>query len=836
LLKSKDEAREKIIELRAYLKTQFGYEIKVVHGDNASELNPLMAWLRDQGIHWEPAPTYTPQLNGVAEIKNRHLMEPVVAILIECQLPKYLWGLLTLAVNYINNRMPHSKIGMTPYEALHGYLPKIDHWRALGCQCWAWVPKQLRGKLDSHTVECRMVGYTSDGLYRLYCLENKRVITSRNVIFKEVPTEALPPASIQGSESLTDMSPDVTQNQWQEIQRRHVPGNMISPTNTVRPSTVRPSLPTDSTIHNDALEGVYQEDWFKEYKATGVLPPLDVIGSSTPISHAEPTIQQDVGNQPPMESSSSEPPSKPPSETPALRRTTREGKPSQRYLESLQGKSAKLGMADPELQSTYKNEVSELIAANAASIENPHPPDDRVPTTVSAAMKDPQWKEAIHIEMQRQIRRGTWRTVPYIKGTRLLPLKWVFKIKSDGRYKARLVVKGFKQRFGTDFFEVYASVAKPMSFKILIALSAKFGWKIHHYDFITAFLNSDLKESIYIDLPDGYKEPGMMGQLQRTLYGLKQSPREWYQTIHNFLVAAGFYRTHADHSVYVRGDVIILLYVDDMLLFSPTDESIQVFKQHLEGHFDITDGGEASCFLGIEITRSDDGSISLSQSRYIRQLLKRFGMEQCNKAAVPMDDRARLEPHTGKATADDILWYKSIVGSLIWLVVGTRVDIAYAVSILSRSMTNPGPQHKTAAQRVLRWLAGTINLSVRYTKGGGGLVGYTDADWAGLQSEDCKSTSGYVFKLSGGPVSWCSKKQTSVALSSTESEYIAQALAVQEATWIQLFISELGALQLHPTPLHLRQDVMEKPTIIHADNQGAIAMSKTQSTMPVLSI
>jgi hypothetical protein len=128
-----------------------------------------------------------------------------------------------------------------------------------------------------------------------------------------------------------------------------------------------------------------------------------------------------------------------------------------------------------------------------------------------------------------------------------------------------------------------------------------------------------------------------------------------------------------------------------MLLFSPIDKSIQVFKQHLKGHFNITNGGKASCFLGIKITRLDDGSISLSQSRYIRQLLKRFGIKQCNKAAVPIDDRAHLKPHTGKATADDILWYKSIIGSLIWLVVGTHVNIAYIVSILSWSITNLGP-------------------------------------------------------------------------------------------------------------------------------------------------
>jgi len=165
--------------------------------------------------------------------------------------------------------------------------------------------------------------------------------------------------------------------------------------------------------------------------------------------------------------------------------------------------------------------------------------------------------------------------VPYVEGMRLLPLRWVFRIKSDGRYKARLVVKGFKQRYGKDFFEIYASVAKPMSMKILIALAAKFNWIIHHYDFVTAFLNSELKESIYIELPEGFKEEGMVGQLLQTLYGLKQSPREWYLTIHNFLITAGFYRTHADHSVYVRGDMIILLYVDDMLIFSPNHGSIK---------------------------------------------------------------------------------------------------------------------------------------------------------------------------------------------------------------------------------------------------------------------
>jgi len=273
----------------------------------------------------------------------------------------------------------------------------------------------------------------------------------------------------------------------------------------------------------------------------------------------------------------------------------------------------------------------------------------------------------------------------------------------------------------------------------------------------------------------------------------------------------GAKKTAADMCVYVKGSgenlSIIAVYVDDILIASKNAESIKSLKEHLRKQFDITDRGEAKYCLGMEFSVKQ-GEVSIGQSAYISDLLQRFGMTDCRAVSTPMalSTRADVDNDQG-ATNDESLPYRELVGALMYLAVCTRPDISFAVSYLSQFCQNFGRQHWVAAKRVLRYLKGTRNLGLIYRKTGKPISGYVDADWANC-TKDRRSYTGYVFVLSGCPLTWESRKQRTVALSSTEAEYMALTECAKEGLHLKRFLNELGLG-------HLAQ------ICIQCDNNGA---------------
>ncbi|KAG0157409.1 hypothetical protein PDIDSM_4594 [Penicillium digitatum] len=238
LLKSRSQVTEVYIQLETYLKTQFNYVIKKVHGDDAPEHKPLAAYLASKGTVWDPTPPYTKQLNGVAEIKNRHLVEPLVAVMAEYQLPKYLWGLLLGGINYTMNRLYASKIGMSPYEAFFGKKPNLSNLRALGCQCWFLIPKEKRNtKLDPHMEEARLLAYDEGDNYVVYNVRTKKIERSRNVIFNENPSPASLPDPAYDL-NITGMN----QEHEHDSQDRHIPIDFLRP-HLENPFNIRSTSP-----------------------------------------------------------------------------------------------------------------------------------------------------------------------------------------------------------------------------------------------------------------------------------------------------------------------------------------------------------------------------------------------------------------------------------------------------------------------------------------------------------------------------------------------------------------------------------------------------------------
>jgi hypothetical protein len=343
---------------------------------------------------------------------------------------------------------------------------------------------------------------------------------------------------------------------------------------------------------------------------------------------------------------------------------------------------------------------------------------------------------------------------------------------------------------------------------MLMAVANQREMHIHQMDVKTAFLYGELQEEIFMELPEGYEKGQGQGKalrLKRSLYGLKQSPRCWNSKVHEFMEKQGFKRLSTDSAVYTKGkgraQVILGVYVDDLLIFGEDLQEVLKVKGELKATFRMVDFGEASKVLGIRIKRDKAaGTLSLDQEEYIQGIMNRFGMNECKSSPVPMCTREKLSEKQGPQTEEEKkrmmdIPYREAIGSLMYLMVSTRPDLAAAVGILSRFLNNPGEQHWIEVKRVFRYLQGTRSLGLVYRRTKGvTLEGYTDSDWAG-DVDNRKSTGAYVMLMGEGAVSWRSKRQDSVALSSTEAEYMASTQASKEVLWIKDFLGELGMPQ-----------------------------------------
>lgn len=425
-----------------------------------------------------------------------------------------------------------------------------------------------------------------------------------------------------------------------------------------------------------------------------------------------------------------------------------------------------------------------------------------------------RWKNAMQEEMDSLLKNEVWELVPLPKDRKPISCKWIYKIKmnpdqSIERYKARLVVRGFSQRHGIDFAETFAPVAKYTSLRLLFGMAVQFDLHILQLDIKTAFLYGDLQEETFMDQPEGFSVgKNLVCKLKKTLYGLKQAPRGWNSKIHSYLMSIGFERTVSDHCVYFQQGTILLLWVDDILLFGSKDKNHQIHDK-IASTFDVSLIGDPKRVVGLHVNRRD-GQLHLHQSVYTSDVLKRFGMEESKPVSTPFTKVDLSEQASEEADKE---LFMQFLGSVMFLAVGTRPDLSFAISTLSRAMQQPTVGHWIAAKHLLRYLSGTRDLGLTYTRSHKfpDIQIYADADWA--NNQDRKSISGIVCTLGGTAISWISKKQSTVALSTTEAEYQALAEAAKEALWIRSFLQELQ----HP---------VDQATIIWNDNTGAIALSQ----------
>src|SRR5512140_3879622 len=428
-----------------------------------------------------------------------------------------------------------------------------------------------------------------------------------------------------------------------------------------------------------------------------------------------------------------------------------------------------------------------------------------------------------------------WTLTDLLDDRRAIENKWIFKKNTDADgnvtiYKARLVAKGYRQVQGVDYDETFSPVVKLKSVRIMLAIAAFYDYEIWQMDVKTAFLNGFLKEELYMMQPEGFVDPknaDKVCKLQRSIYGLVQASRSWNIRFDEMIKAFGFTQTYGEACVYkkVSGSSVafLILYVDDILLMGNDIELLDSIKAYLNKSFSMKDLGEAAYILGIKIYRDRSRClIGLSQSTYLDKILKKFNMDQSTKGVLPVLQGVKLSQTQCPTTAEDRekmkdVPYASAIGSIMYAMLCTRPGVCLAISFAGRYQSNPGVDHWTAVKNILKYQKRTKDMFLVYGSDKELIVkGYVDASFD-TDPDDSKSQTGYVFTLNGGAVSWCSSKQSIVAGSTCEAEYIAALEAANEGVWMKEFISDLGDIPSASGPMK-----------ILCDNTGAIALKESR--------
>ena len=425
-------------------------------------------------------------------------------------------------------------------------------------------------------------------------------------------------------------------------------------------------------------------------------------------------------------------------------------------------------------------------------------------------------------EMEALKKNGTWEKCTLPPGKKPVGCKWVFtiKYKADGsveRYKARLVAKGYTQTYGVDYSETFSPVAKIDTIRVLFSVAANLDWPLYQFDVKNAFLHGDLKEEVYMEPPPGFSEEFgdyEVCRLKKALYGLKQSPRAWFGRFTVAMKKYGYHQSNSDHTLFIKRRkcqvTCLIIYVDDMIITGNDPEEITQFRRNLFLEFEMKDLGELKYFLGIEVLRSKEG-IFISQQKYVLDLLAQTGLLDCKPVDTPIVVNHGLRIDEEEEVVDQEK-YQHLIGKLIYLS-HTRPDIAYAVGVLSQFMHRPQKDHMEAALRVVRYLKGTPGRGVLFQKNGHlEIKTYTDADWAS-SPVDRRSPSGYFTFVGGNLVTWKSKKQKVVSLSSAEAEFRGIARGLTEVLWLKKLLTEIGVR-------------IQSTCRLMCDNKAAISISE----------
>jgi hypothetical protein len=420
---------------------------------------------------------------------------------------------------------------------------------------------------------------------------------------------------------------------------------------------------------------------------------------------------------------------------------------------------------------------------------------------------------------------------------------WAFKIKRFPtglvrKLKARFCVRGDQQVEGIDYFDTYAPVVSWVVVRLLLTMSIVMGLATKQVDYTNAFAQADLlsSEHVYVEIPKGF-EPDCEGdkvlKLNKSLYGLHQSPIRWFDKLKDGLITRGFRQSTVDACLFLHNDMICVCYVDDCLFFSRDSKLIDNMIVSLKEDFDLEPEDDVSAFLGIKINELDDGQIELSQPALIERILEATDMKDCNTKGTPASTKPVGTDEYGPV-CEATFEYAQVVGMLMYLSCNTRPDIAFAVHQVARFTHRPKRSHEEAIKRICRYLQGTKEKGIMFTPTGKfDLDCYVDADFAGLfgyeddQDPVCvRSRTGYVLIFGGCPLLWSSKLQTEIALSTMEAEYIALSQSMRDLLPTKITVQEVANC------LGVNLDLVQTHSTVFEDNNGALALASSPRMTP----
>ena len=855
---SKDQLPQKLVDIMRRVQTQTGKMVKRLHTDGGSEFinATVKTFCRENGteLHWSPAGT--PQLNGVAERSVRLLKEGGRVLLEHARLPKRYWAHAMSHFVYVWNRSKVNKeTGVTPIEATLKVKPSARYLGVFGCDVWVFS-RDKKQTFDSKTEPGVYLGHDdAQNCPVVLLITRGKVVRSKDVRFRK-QTAFEHAAALWGGQDAIDRAVSAPLPPVEDVEEPFETQDTdagAQSTGLPKPegvSTGTASGGVSSTSETRDSSGSGQYEVKRILDKSGKGPRTKYLVEWVGYPKAEDRTWQSIQSLRGAKRAIDE------YENGTADTDDEIDRPLDSVVQMVMCTVGREQLSGVE-ERTIDSEILMAVSAAIRRLETPGP----APETYRQAMESPEagkWSDAMDKEMNSCEAAGTWKRVRRADlpaGANVIPCKWVYKVKNDEtdtvtEHKARLTPKGFKQQKGVDYKEVFARTGMYKTMRVGLALTAAWGHELDQMDVPSAFLNAPIEEELYMEMPEGYQEDGIVLKLEKALYGLKQAPRAWYLLLREFLLrkekklleqrckegrkhatAMGFTECVSDPCLFWRrtrsGRLILLfLFVDDMQIsYHHADKAEwNELKTLLVERFRTKDMGQSKWILGMRIQRDREaGTLTLDQELYVSKALERFGLSECRTISTPaVSSSEKEDDQDGGGAPCDQAKYMEIVGTLLYATISTRPDISYAVQRLTRHMQAPLKRHMVAAERTLRYLAGAKELGLLFgrvhskKKGDEDLQltveAFADADWAN-DKLDRKSITGWVAKLNGDVVSWASKKQRTVAQSTCEAELYAEAAAFNEVLWLRGLLLELQLL-------------VAAPSLVMGDNQSAIALSE----------
>jgi len=817
-----------------------GIKLRHWHSDGGAELisKEVLGFLHKGGVTTSHSPRDTPQMNSVTERWVRSLKEKVMCLLLRSSLPVAFWWYAVECAGYLLNRTPTKTAQgfMTPFECVTHVAPNVKYLRIWGCKCYALKPIADRRKdLDDKAYSGFLVGYAEQNTgYVIFVPSLNKTIVSVHVVFNEIipdPTaeyfseleqltiavaeDSRNPADYDfliGMSHLDDEDGLVYETTRVVVSRGYIVGyrkllNITDGAQTREEKTpihIADIVRMTATLDNSPTSDI-------DLTPAGTLSTTDTL---VPNPHGEPgarsTPSESLG-QPSWNSQG-----RLRTDTPASKRRRLPSGSRPINLDLSRDMASVQAIRAAERQSSLTTHSHQCYSIDSMlSFTVP------CPKSYKDAQRSPEalaWKESMLMELEALVKRACWDIVKYPpSGTNILNCHFVYKKKLKlgvvDRLKSRLVVNGSKQVQGVDVDQTFAPVVKYNTLRIFLAIAAVHKMQVHQIDVENAFVHAALDEIVHMHPhPEMNVPAGHCLRLRKSLYGLKQSPRNWNALLHVSLTDMHFTRSKLDHCVYmgvVDGhEMLIAVFVDDILIASSSSSAVATVVQAFEQKFPIKYMGLAEEFLGIRICQKP-GEISMDQAHYVTELVEKKYPQYVgtrNSSTLPFVNEY-IPRNEKPATAAqqryvDEFPYGEIVGCLLYLSVVTRIDISYSVGVLTRHVKSPTYAACKAASRTLSYLSRTRHKGLVYRGTALNFHAFTDSDWASDQ-DTRRSTSGYLVIMAGAPVCWMSKLQPIVAVSSMEAEYIACFFCVQEIAWIRMLLVDFRLARTMPTRTYI---------------------------------